>query len=210
MLQLTLKIVSFGIQLFHLPNLFIISGYNGAGKTTASFTIFTEILKCKEFVNADEIAKGISPFQPETVAFQAARIMLKRIEELLISEVDFAIETTLTTLSYINTIKFAKLKGYTIKLIYLWLENVDLAIERVKIRVSEGGHSIPEPVIIRRYFRGIKNLNDRFISLCDYWIFIDNSKRPFNFVAEGFGDKQIKIHNVQVWEIINKLSNEVQ
>ena len=126
-----------------MPNLYVISGCNGAGKTTASYTILPEILDCKEFVNADEIAKGLSPFQPETVSFHSGRIMLERIDELLAQNVDFAIETTLTTLSYQKTIEFAKSKGYTVTLLFFWLRDVNLAIERVKARVVEGGHSIP-------------------------------------------------------------------
>ena len=108
-----------------MPNLYIISGCNGAGKTTASFTILPEMLDCKEFVNADEIARGLSPFQPENVSFQAGRIMIERIEELIALEVDFGFETTLTTLSYVNTIKLAKEKGYTVTLIYFWLDDVN-------------------------------------------------------------------------------------
>ncbi len=138
-----------------MPNLYIISGCNGAGKTTASFTILPEMLNCKEFVNADEIAKGLSPFQPESVSFQAGRIMLERIEELVNSGIDFAFETTLTTLSYINTIKIAREKGYTITLLFFWLNDVNLAIERVKIRVSEGGHNIPEETIREDIFGGL-------------------------------------------------------
>lgn len=95
------------------------------------------MLDCKEFVNADEIAKGLSPFQPESVSFQAGRIMIERIDELLKSGVDFTFETTLTTLSYLNTIRVAKEKGYSITLLYFWLNDVELAIERVKTRVNE-------------------------------------------------------------------------
>lgn len=91
-------------------NLIIIAGFNGAGKTTASFTILPEILGCKEFVNADEIAKGLSPFQPETVAFEAGRIMLNRLDELIEDGNDFAFETTLATKSYTGRIKKAKEK----------------------------------------------------------------------------------------------------
>ena len=145
-----------------MPNLYIISGCNGAGKTTASYTILPEMLQCKEFVNADEIAKGLSPFQPETVSFHAGRIMLTRINELLEQAVDFAIETTLTTLSYKKTIELAKTKGYSVTLLFFWLDDVNLAIERVKTRVSEGGHNIPEQIIIRRYFKGIFNLTRVF------------------------------------------------
>src|SRR6478736_2651576 len=116
-------------------NLYIIAGSNGAGKTTASFTILPEILNCKEFVNADEIAKGLSPFQPERVSFEAGRIMLKRINELLGTDENFAFETTLATKSYKLKILEAKKKNYKVTLLFFWLQNVELAIERVKIRV---------------------------------------------------------------------------
>jgi predicted ABC-type ATPase len=191
-----------------VPNLYIISGCNGAGKTTASFTILPEMLDCKEFVNADEIAKGLSPFQPESVSFQAGRIMVERIDELLNSGVNFAFETTLTTLSYLNTIKAAKEKGYSVNLLYFWLNDVNLAIERVKIRVSEGGHNIPEETIRRRYFRGIFNLTNKFTALCDYWIVINNSSRPFTFVAEGQGSNEMKVHDNAIWQLIKTQPNE--
>lgn len=191
-----------------MPNIFIIAGCNGAGKTTASFTILPEMLDCKEFVNADEIAKGLSPFQPESVSFHAGRIMLERIDELLNSGVDFAFETTLTTLSYVSTIQFAKEKGYTISLLYFWLNDVNLAIERVKTRVNEGGHNIPEETIRRRYSRGIINLTTKFIGICDYWIVINNSSRPFTFIAEGQGETELKIHDDLVWQQIKNQVNE--
>lgn len=108
-------------------NLYIIAGCNGAGKTTASFTILPEILDCKEFVNADEIAKGLSPFQPEKVSFAAGRIMLNRIDELLILDENFAFETTLSTKSYKNKIDEAREKGYRITLLFFWLQNIELA-----------------------------------------------------------------------------------
>ena len=191
-----------------MPNLYIISGCNGAGKTTASFTILPEMLDCKEFVNADEIAKGLSPFQPESVSFQAGRIMIERIEELLNSGVDFAFETTLTTLSYLNTIRVAKEKGYSVTLLYFWLNDVDLAIERVKTRVIEGGHNIPEETIRRRYFRGAYNLTNKFAVLCDYWIVINNSSRPFIFVAEGQGATELRVYDEMLWQQIKTQSNE--
>ncbi len=106
-----------------MPNLYIISGCNGAGKTTASYTVLPEMLQCKEFVNADEIAKGLSPFQPEKVAIEAGRIMLKRIKELLDSNADFAFETTLATKSYAKTVLDAQAKGYHVTLLYFWLNS---------------------------------------------------------------------------------------
>jgi len=148
-------------------NLYIIAGCNGAGKTTASFTILPEIINCKEFVNADEIAKGLSPFQPEKVAFESGRIMLNRIDELLKENESFAFETTLSTRSYKNKIKTAREKEYTITLLFFWLQSIELAKERVKIRVSEGGHNIEPDVIERRYLNGIKNLFEIYLPIVD-------------------------------------------
>ena len=112
--------------------LYIIAGCNGAGKTTASFNILPSILDCKEFVNADEIARGLSPFQPEKVAFEAGRIMLHRIDELLETDEDFAFETTLATRSFKNTVLKAKERGYVVRLLFFWLENQELAINELK------------------------------------------------------------------------------
>ena len=139
-------------------NLYIISGCNGAGKTTASYTVLPEVLDCKEFVNADEIARGLSPFNPESVAIEAGRLMLKRIEELLEKEETFSIETTLATKSYINLVHRAQAKGYTVSVLFFWLRTPDLAIQRVAERVQNGGHNIEEDVIKRRYVAGISNL----------------------------------------------------
>ncbi|MBC7388583.1 MAG: zeta toxin family protein [Opitutaceae bacterium] len=157
-------------------NLYIIAGCNGAGKTTASFNILPEILGCKEFVNADEIARGISPFQPEKVAIEAGRIMLNRIRELMNSGVDFALETTLSSLSYQQFIKEAQSNGYYVTLLYFWLETPQLAIERVAKRVASGGHHIPKDVIERRYIKGISNLFSFYVNICDYSQVYDNSQ----------------------------------
>ena len=118
-----------------MSKLYIIAGCNGAGKTTASYTVLPEILECREFVNADEIAKGLSPFNPSSVAIEAGRLMLKRIGELLSAGVSFSVETTLSTRSYINLIQQAQNQGYSVSLIYFWLNSPELAIERVKHRV---------------------------------------------------------------------------
>ena len=191
-----------------MPNIYIIAGCNGAGKTTASFTVLPEMLDCNEFVNADEIAKGLSPFQPETVSFHAGRIMLERIIELIDLEVDFAFETTLTTISYKNTIELARQKGYKITLLFFWLNDVKLAIERVATRVSEGGHNISEDVIIRRYFKGLTNLTNVFIDICDYWIVIDNSTSPYKFIAEGSLNLPATIYEYEIWNKIKTMNHE--
>jgi predicted ABC-type ATPase len=194
-----------------MPNLYIIAGCNGAGKTTASFTVLPEMLDCREFVNADEIAKGVSPFQPEKVAIEAGRIMLSRIEELISSKQDFAFETTLSSKGYIRTIKRAKKEGYFVTLVYFWLESVELAIERVKSRVSEGGHNIPEDVIRRRYMGGLKNLLKLYSPVCDYWILINNSNNPSVMIAEGYSQgERLTVLNEKDWLNINTTVNELR
>jgi len=140
-----------------LPTLFIIAGCNGAGKTTASFTVLPELLHIKEFVNADEIARGLSPFQPETVSIEAGKIMLNRINELIKQNQDFAFETTLASRSFAQLCKSVQQKEYQVCLTFFWLDSIELAIERVKQRVLDGGHNIPTETIIRRYGAGLKN-----------------------------------------------------
>ena len=189
-----------------MPNLYIIAGCNGAGKTTASFTVLPEILDCKEFINADEIAKGLSPFQPEKVAIQSGRIMLKRIDELLTSKADFAFETTLSSKSYVNTVKEAQENGYNVTLIYFWLNSVDLAKERVKVRVTEGGHNIPTEVIERRYKLGLENLFKLFIPIVDSWIIFDNSSNDSNLISEGGSGEENKVYDKEIWETLNSVA----
>ena len=176
-------------------NLYIIAGCNGAWKTTASFTILPEILDCKEFVNADEIAKGLSPFQPEKVSFEAGRIMLHRISELLGQNENFAFETTLATRSYKNRILEAKMKNYNVTLLFFWLKNPELAKERVKTRVMEGGHSIPEDVIERRYYKGIRNLFEIYLSIIDQALIFDNSEGRHDLIAELSTNEELNILN---------------
>jgi predicted ABC-type ATPase len=184
--------------------LYIISRCNGAGKTTASFTILPDILDCKEFVNADEIAKGLSPFQPEKASFEAGRIMLHRINELIGENVNFAFETTLSTKSYKNKIKEAQEKGYLVTLLFFWLQNVELAKKRVKIRVSEGGHNIESDVIHRRYYRGIKNLFDIYIPIVDGTLIFDNSEGKHELIAEKHIDGVLHIVNENKFKILKK------
>ncbi|MBL7999654.1 MAG: zeta toxin [Candidatus Kapabacteria bacterium] len=174
-------------------NLFIISGCNGAGKTTASFTILPDIINCKEFVNADEIAKGLSPFQPETVSFEAGKIMLQRIDELLAGDMSFAFETTLATKSHKTKIEKAKTLGFTTTLLFFWLRNIELAKERVKSRVAEGGHDIAPEVIERRYVRGIKNLFDMYLPIVDGALLFDNSYGKHHMIAEKTVDGNLTI-----------------
>ena len=187
-----------------VKNLYIIGGCNGAGKTTASFTILPEILDCKEFVNADEIAKGLSPFQPESVSFEAGRIMLGRIRVLLNEHKSFGFETTLSTKSYKSMLLRAKQAGYNITLLFFWLRNVDLAIERVKTRVQEGGHNIEHHIIKRRYYRGLKNLFELYLDIPDSIMIFDNSEEFPELIAEKGIGHAFKVLNLRKFELMKQ------
>ena len=178
-----------------MPQLYIIAGCNGAGKTTASMTILPEVLGIREFVNADAIAAGLSPFNPESVAIEAGRLMLQRIRQLIDNQVDFAIETTLSTKSYTRLIEEAKHKGYETTLLFLWLNSPELAKERVQSRVQKGGHSIPNETIERRYWRGIQNLTKLFIPICERWYVYDNSNEDFVRIADFEN-----VYDSQIWQ----------
>ena len=191
-----------------MPNLYIISGCNGAGKTTASFTILPEILNCREFVNADEIARGLSPFEPESVGIEAGRIMLTRIDELISQQKDFAFETTLSTRSFVSTVKKAQEQGYYVTLLFLWLDSVEQAIDRVKSRVADGGHNIPEEIIRRRYYKGLENLFELYMPVCNSWITIDNSQSPYEVIAELSDTNGARIFNQLKWKTIYERGNK--
>ena len=175
--------------------LYIIAGCNGAGKTTASFTILPEVLDCKEFINADEIAKGLSPFQPESVAMQAGRIMLARMDELLQKGETFAFETTLATKSYKQKIEWAQANDYEVTLLFFWLDSPNMAKKRVAQRVAEGGHSIPSQTIERRYHNGITNLFAIYIDMVDICYIFDNSEGRKELIAQKEKHKGIIIYN---------------
>jgi predicted ABC-type ATPase len=189
-----------------VPDLYIISGCNGAGKTTASYAILPEMLSCREFVNSDEIAKGLSPFNANTmaVAVEASRIMYKRIRELIEVAETFALETTLASRSIAKLIKNAQAKGYSATLLFFWLNTPDLAVERVKNRVAAGGHSVNEVTVRRRYRAGILNLFDLYLPICDYWMITDNSLSPMEVIAKGFRNGEKEIYNALIY---NKLKN---
>jgi predicted ABC-type ATPase len=185
-----------------MANLYVIAGCNGAGKTTASYTILPEMLNCKEFVNADSIAAGLSPFKPESVAFEAGRIMLSRIYQLISEKVDFGFETTLSAKSYIPLINIARETGYEITLLYFWLSSPEFAMSRVAERVKNGGHNIPNDIIERRYYRGLSNLFRLYIPVCDSWIIIDNSDAVPEVIAQGGINMEKTIKKDDIWKIL--------
>ena len=191
-----------------MPRLYIISGCNGAGKTTASYSLLPEMLDCKEFVNSDEFAKGLSPFDPSKASIQASRFMLMKIRYLLKRQQDFAVETTLATRTLLKIVKQAQAAGYTVTLLYFWLRSPELAIERVKARVEAGGHNIPEETIRRRYQVGIYYFFNYYAPVCERWILADNSQIPFRVIAEGSKDELINIKDEETYAKIHAIAAE--
>ena len=195
-----------------MPRLYIISGCNGAGKTTASYTLLPTLLNLHTFVNADEIADELSPQDPERESLRAFRLMLERVDQLIARGEDFAVETTLATKSLAGIIGNAQQLGYKVGLLYFWLKSPFLAVRRVAIRVASGGHNIPEPTIIRRYWQGMENLRDIYIPICDSWILFDNSASEADWIAERkLGDENPIIYNQTLYDkIINPDNTQEQ
>ncbi|MEG4286614.1 zeta toxin family protein [Microcoleus sp. A006_D1] len=187
-----------------MPNLYIIGGANGSGKTTASMSLLPNFLDCFEYVNADAIAAALSPFNQESVAISAGRIMLERLQTLSNSGTDFAFETTLAARSFAAFLRSCKTKDYTINLIYFWLRSPELAIARVARRVASGGHSIPEDVIRRRYDRGMRNLLALYLPLCDNWIIYNNSNETPELVTEESIEQEQIVYNIAIWNQITQ------
>lgn len=180
-----------------MPKLYIISGCNGSGKTTASYSILPEMLGCTQFVNSDEFAKGLSPFSPNEVSVQASRYMLLKIRYLIERQEDFAIETTLATRSLRNIIEDAQKHGYFTTVLYLWIQSPLLAIRRVEARVKAGGHNVSEVTIIRRYEKGLAYFFSTYSMIADQWILADNTEIPFKIVAKGWRENMIVNDNLK-------------
>jgi predicted ABC-type ATPase len=157
-----------------MPKLFVIAGPNGAGKTTYARDFLPAEMRCFEFVNADLIAAGVSPFAPGQAAFEAARIMIRRLRQLLAWRKDFAFETTLSGYGHATLLEEARDAGYLIRLDFLWVESLDVTRERIRERVRKGGHDIPDHVQQRRFGKGPRMLLETFRPLLDHWRLFDN------------------------------------
>ncbi|RYU96646.1 zeta toxin family protein [Emticicia agri] len=192
-----------------MPQLYIIAGCNGAGKTTASYTILPEMLNCREFVNADNIAAGLSPFNPESVAIEAGRIMLQRIHTLMAENLTFAFETTLATKSYVSLVKQAKAEGYEVTLAFFWLPSPKVVQKRVLKRVRNGGHNIPAETIKRRYFRGIQNLFKLYLLIVDNGLIVNNYDIQPELIAQKLNNEDLEIINSDFWSLLNKQKDEI-
>ncbi len=176
-------------------SVYIIAGPNGSGKTTFARMFLPDYANCPNFVNADLIAQGLAPFEPRSAAIKAGKLVLRQIDEFAAKGVDFAFETTLSGTSYARLIKELKIKGYSVHLFYLWIPSTELAIQRIKDRVAEGGHNVPAEDVRRRFYRGINNFFNIYEPLPDSWMIFDNSMaRPALIAKRKNGREEVFNH----------------
>lgn len=189
-----------------MAEIIILGGPNGAGKTSAAKYVFQERLGTREFVNADEIARGLSPYDPEGAAVAAGRLMLSRMNDLAQRKESFVVETTCSGRSNLNFIRRRQAEGWRIVLLFLWLRSPRAALERVARRVHEGGHSVPPEVVVRRYWAGLTNVRRHYLPLADVAAIHDNSDGKRVLVAEKLEAGSIVIHDGPRWREFSESS----
>jgi predicted ABC-type ATPase len=167
------------------PSVYVIAGPNGAGKTTFARKFLPHYADCQNFINADLIAQGVSPFSPEAAAFRAGRLLLDEIQHYMKQGADFGFETTLSGKTYLNLFRRLRRRGYAIHIFFLWVPTVEVALSRIQERVVGGGHDVPEAVVRRRFERSVKNFFVAYRHLADSSTLFDNSGgRPVMIVLE--------------------------
>ena len=189
----------------------MIAGPNGAGKTTMALELIRSCSMIYEFINADEIARGLAPKHPASMALTASKLMIKRLIELLDADQSFAFESTASGTNYVKHLKLAKAKGYRITLTFLWLSKPEEAVKRVAQRVKQGGHHVPEDSIVRRYYAGIKNLIVHYLPLADEALIIDNSSEEEalnRVIARKNKNHPIAILDKIAWGKIKEIADE--
>lgn len=187
----------------------MIAGPNGAGKSTVASSLL-DLGEYEEFLNADDIAKGLAPINPERVATEAGKLFSKRYKTLVETEQSFAFETTGAAVSFCNHLMKARKAGYELNLLFLWLPSADQAVQRVACRVKQKGHNIPEPVIRRRYSRGLVNLINLYLPIMDTAIVLDNSHndpRLRRIIAEKKSQACFEVYETGVWHDIKGAAN---
>jgi predicted ABC-type ATPase len=188
------------------PSLYVLAGPNGAGKSTFARLFLPEYADCQEFVNADLIAAGLSPFNPDGAALQAGRHMLERIEALARARTNFGFETTLAGRSWLPLLHRLRARGYRLHLFFLWLPSPELAVHRVHDRVLSGGHSVPEDVVRRRFARGLQNFFRIYAPIVDAWLIFDSSQNPPFLIGFSVADLQL-LFDRNLFETIERQGN---
>jgi predicted ABC-type ATPase len=187
--------------------IFMIAGPNGAGKTTTALALQPDLLRIYECINADEIARGLAPLHPQSVAITAGKLMVQRLRDLLNAKKNFAFETTAAGTNYVKYLQNARQIGYEINLMYLWLSSPDLAVKRVEHRVTEGGHHVPEEVVRRRFKAGLKNIIHHYLPLAHTALILDNSAEQQRIIARKSIDDGLEIEEKTVWQEILRLAH---
>jgi predicted ABC-type ATPase len=191
-----------------MKDVVLLGGPNGAGKTTAAAIVLPAMLGIREFVNADEIARGLSPFNPDGPALTAGRLMLMRIRELIRSGENFAFESTCSGRGHIGTLQMCRDAGYRLTLVYLWLSSPEAALARVARRVAKGGHRIPDDVVVRRYAAGLRNMRHLYLPIVDVAYIYDNSDEQGVLIAERQPDMSLIVRDVGRWNRILEASSD--
>ena len=189
-----------------MKEVIVIGGPNGAGKTTAAADLLPLHLHISEFVNADEIARGLSPFNPDGTAVAAGRLMLDRIRYLIEANKSFSFETTCAARGHIRTLETCRAAGYLLTLLFLWLPSPEMALARVARRVAEGGHHIPNDVVRRRYAAGLRNMRHLYLPLVDTVLVYDNSDTGGILIAERRPGTPLVIHDAKRWRRIEEMT----
>jgi len=190
------------------PQVILIAGPNGVGKSTIAPTLLRDALSVNEFVNADVIARGLAGFEPEKAAFQAGRVMLERLKQLVNDRQSFAFETTLASRSFAPWLSKLKKKGYITNLVYIWLPSSDLCVKRVNYRVKMGGHHIPKQVIQRRYNASIKNFFTIYQKAVDNWYLLENLEDDYLKVIAYHEKQKVDVINKDLWNEMNRVKYE--
>lgn len=189
------------------PKIFLIGGPNGAGKTTSAFALLPQLLDCSEYINADAIASGLSPFQPETVSLQAGKLMVRRISELAAARASFAFETTMASRSFAPFLARCRNSGYLITIAYVFLDSPHLAVQRVRERVAAGGHHVAKADIIRRYHAGRRNFLQLYLPLANHWYAFNNSGESPALIACNSPDGTVAVLDDILWQRIQRGTN---
>ena len=187
-------------------DIFMIGGPNGAGKTTAARVLLPHFLKQRNFLNADDIAREISPHNPDAAALPAGRLLLERMHRLISEDCSFAFETTCAGRSYVRTLEQCRNEGWRTVLLYFWLPSAELSARRVARRVAEGGHGIPLEVIHRRYLAGIRNMHNLYLPLADEAEIYDNSLSPRVLIAQKRKGQVLEVCDGGRWGRIEEVS----